>query len=111
MNDGKTEVILYGSRQQLLKSETTLMNLNGNSIKRAECIKYMGANLDKNLNMKKHVAGKCKTEMFNLLKIKNIWSMLNIEACKTLVQGLVISHLAYSNAILAGLPDNTIMRL
>ena len=72
MNDGKTESILYGSRQQLLKCETTSINVNGNSIKRAECIKYLGVSLDKNLNMKKHVAGKCKTAMFNLLKIKNI---------------------------------------
>ena len=71
----------------------------------------MGVNLDCNLNMKKHVAGKCKTAMFNLLKIKNIWPMVKMEACKMLVQGLVISHLDYSNAILAGLPDNTIKKL
>ena len=31
-----------------------------------------------------------------------------MEACKILVQGLVISHLDYSNAILGGLLDNTI---
>ena len=70
MNDGKTEFILYGSREQLLKCETTSINVNGNSIERAECIKYLWVSLDKNLNMKKHVAGKCKTAMFNLLKIK-----------------------------------------
>ena len=111
MNDGKTYFILYGSRQQLLKCETTSININGNSIERAECIKYLGVSLDKNLNMKKHVAGKFKTAMFNLLKIENIWPILNMEACKTLVHGLVISHLDYSNAILAGLPDNTIKKL
>ena len=33
--------------------------------------------------------------------------MLNTEACKTLVQGLVILHLEYCKAILAGLPDNS----
>ena len=111
MNDGKTEFILYGSRQQLLKCETTSINVNGNSIKRAEWTKCLGVSLDKNLNMKKHVAGKCKTAMFNLLKIKNIQPLLNLEAYKTLVQGLVISHLDYSNAILAGLPDNIIKKL
>ena len=80
MNDWKTEFILYGSRQQLLKCETISININGNSIKRADCIKYLGANLDKNLNRKKHVAGKCKATMFNLLKKKILanaehWSM------------------------------------
>ena len=56
MNNGKTEFILYGSRQQLLKCETTSININGNSIKRAKYIKYLRASLDENLNMKKHVA-------------------------------------------------------
>ena len=88
-----------------------MISVNGNSIERAECIKYLGVNLDSNLNVKKHVAGKCKTAMFNLLKIKNIQPMLNMEACKTLVQGLVISHMDYSNAFLAGLLDNTIKKL
>ena len=37
--------------------------------------------------------------------------MLNMEACKTLGQELVISHLDYSNAILAGLLENTIKKL
>ena len=103
------EFILYGSRQQLLKCETTLMNVNGNSIDRAESIIYLGVNLDKNLKMKKHLAEMCKTAMFNFLKIK--LNMEQMEACKTLVQGLVISHLDYSNAILAELPDNTIKKL
>ena len=108
MNDGKTEFIPYGSRQQLLKCETASIHINGNSIERA---KNLGVSLDKNLNMKEHVAGKCKTAMFNLLKINKIWPMLNMEACKTLMQGLVISLLDYSNAILAGLPKNIIRKL
>ena len=111
MNDGITEFILYGSRQQLLKCETTSININRNSIERAEYIKYLGASLDKTLNMKKHVAARCKTAMLNLFKIKIIWPVLNMEACKTLVQGFVISHLDYSNAILAGLLNNIIKKL
>ena len=61
--------------------------------------------------MKKHVAGKCKTAMVNLLKINNLWPMVNMEACKTLMQGLVISHLDCRNAILARLPNNIIKKL
>ena len=47
------EFILYGSRHHLFKCETTSISANGNSIKRAECIKYLWVNLDSNLNMKK----------------------------------------------------------
>ena len=52
-----------------MKCETNSISVNGNSIERAECIKYLGANFNDNLNMKKHVAGKCKTALFNLFKI------------------------------------------
>ena len=34
-----------------------------------------------------------------------------MEACRTLVQGLVISNLDYSDGILAGIPDNTTKKL
>ena len=98
MNDGKTEFILYESRQQLLKCENTSMNINGNSIERVECIKYLGISLDKNLNTKKHVARKCKTAMFNLLKIKK--NMANVEHGSMQYTGARVSHLPldYSKA-------------
>ena len=37
--------------------------------------------------------------------------MLTINACKTLVQGLVLSHLDYANAIFVGIPKRNIQRL
>ena len=43
--------------------------------------------------------------MFSLLYIKNIRHMLTMEACHTILLGLVISHLDYANAIIAELPD------
>ena len=49
-----------------MKFETTSINVNGNSIGRAEYIKYLGTNLEEKLRMK------CNTAMFNLFTIKNI---------------------------------------
>ena len=46
----------------------------------------------------------------NLLKIRNIRKILTVDACKTLVQGLVISHLDYCKSILAELPESTIKK-
>ena len=37
--------------------------------------------------------------------------MLKINACKTLVQDLVLSHLDYANAIFVGIPKRNIQRL
>ena len=37
--------------------------------------------------------------------------MMTIEACQTVVSGLVLSHLDYSNAILVNLPSNAIHKM
>ena len=49
--------------------------------------------------------------MWNLQKLKVICDILTEETCKTLVLGLVISHLDYANAILVGLPESDIHKL
>ena len=43
--------------------------------------------------------------MFNIQHIKHIWNTLTQSACQTLVQGLVMAHLNYANALYFGLPD------
>ena len=49
--------------------------------------------------------------MLNLQRLKLIRPCLTIDACKTLVQGLVISHLDYANAVFAGLPQCELKKL
>ena len=48
---------------------------------------------------------KCHMAMFNLQKIRQIRPVLTMDACWTLVFGLVTSHLDYANALYTGLPD------
>ena len=49
--------------------------------------------------------------MVNLVKICNIRKYLTEDATKTLLVGLVLSHLDYANAILAGLPECDINKM
>ena len=49
--------------------------------------------------------------MWILQKLKAICDTLTEETCKTLVMGLVISHLDYANAVLVGLPETDIHKL
>ena len=50
MNNDQTEFILFRSRQQLRKTHTTSLDVNGVLIDRGDCIKYLGADLDKRLS-------------------------------------------------------------
>ena len=63
-------------------------------------VKYLGAHLDQTLDFKKQVMMKTWTARFNLSKIRNIRKFLTKEAAETVMLGLVMSHLDYSNRLM-----------
>ena len=111
MNDSKTEFIMFGSRQQLLKLTSTSIYVNNCQVEMSNSVKYLGVQLDMNLNLKKHITNKCKVACLNLYRIKSIRKYLNQSTCSTLMLGLVVVHLDYANGLYAGLPDIDIKRL
>ena len=111
MNDSKTEFITFATQRQHPKCNTTHLCVNEELVNRLDCIKYLGANLDQHLNFKMHVALKCRTAMYILYKIRQIRSVLTEETCRTIIQGLVLSHLDFANSILAASLDNIIKML
>ena len=111
LNCDKTELILFGSRQQLLKCKTREMELDGNLISMSQYVRYLGGGLDSTLSFKKHINKAAGVAMANFFRIRGIRKYLNRDACQTLLLGLCISHLDYANAILYGLPDVDINKL
>ena len=59
MNNDKTEFILFGSRQQLRKTHTTILDVNSVFIDRSDCVRYLGADLDERLSMKNMINRIC----------------------------------------------------
>ena len=55
MNGEKTEFIIYGSRQHLYKCVTNNINVTGEVVDKADCIKYLGVWLDATLLLKHHI--------------------------------------------------------
>ena len=111
MNGAKTEFITFAARKQLPKCEITEITVDNCVIQRASVIHYIGVWLDQHLNLKKQITTKCATAVFNIQCIKHIWNTLIELACQTLVQGLVMAHLDYANALYFGLPDIDVKRL
>ena len=74
-------------------------------------IRLLGTWLDTGLTFKHQINIKCCTAMFNLQKIRQIRPVLTMDACQTLVFGLVTSHLDYANALYLGLPDCDLAKL
>lgn len=82
--------------------------MNGTNVERSSVVRLLGAWLDKELNMKHHVKTKAKCASLNLQRLKKIRPYLTLDAAKTLVVSLVLSHMDYADSLLAGLPNNTI---
>ena len=111
MNPSKTEYIYFGSSYQLTKCENKSLDVNGELVERTEVIKYLGAYMDEQLNMQKHITEMCRKAMYRLYRLKQVRKVLTDEAAETIAVGIVMSHLDYSNAILIGLPKHEINRL
>ena len=111
INSSKTEFILFGNSVQVAKCQTKELNINQEKVQLTDTIKYLGVWLDKQFNLKHHIVTKCRTGMYNIHRIKQIRPMLTKDATHTLVLGLVISHLDYSNGIMFGLPETSLRKL
>ena len=104
INDTKTEFIQFGNKRQW-QCCTDSIDVNDAVVEKSSEIKYLGVWFDNTVSFKSHVSKKCRLAMLNLQRLQLIRSCLTVDACKTLVQGLVISHLDYANAVFAELPE------
>ena len=108
MNEDKTEFICFGSRHQLSKCREDYVTVGGKIVKKSDSIKYLGVWLDSTLSMRKQIHVKCRTALLNIYNIRKIRKYLTDDACKTIVQALVISHLDFCNELYIGLPEKDI---
>ena len=108
MNDSKTEYIYFGSSHQLTKFENKSLDVIGELVERTEVIKYLGAYMDEQLNMQKHITEMCRKAMYGLYRLKQVSKVLTVVAAETIAVGIVMSHLDYSNVIVIGLPKHEI---
>ncbi len=74
-------------------------------------VRNLGVIFDDQLTFKEHIAKTAWSCRFALHNIRKIRPFLTEHATQLLVQALVISKLDYCNALLAGLPSNTIKPL
>ena len=111
MNDDKTEYINFVSNKMAEKIQTQSISINGTNINKREGIGYLGAWLDEHLTLREHIKRKCRIVMVNLQHIHLIRQYLTQDTTQTLVLGIVMSQLDYSNTIFSGLPDKDMANL
>ncbi len=109
LNLAKTELLVLPATPTLQHDFTIQL---GSSITTSSAsVRNLGVIFDDQLTFKKHITKTARSCRFALHNIRKIRPFLTEHATQILVQALVISRLDYCNALLAGLPSNTIKPL
>ena len=111
MNNGKTQLIKFGTRSCLKKQDWSEIRVGNDVEKGSESVRSLGIILDIELDMKKFISAKARTAYFNIQNIKKIRKYLTEDDTKMLICSMVLSHLDYGNAILMNLHKSTIKAL
>ncbi len=109
LNLAKTELLVFPATPTLQHDFT--IQLGSSTITPSASVRNLGVIFDNQLTFKEHIAKTARSCRFALHNIRKIRPFLTEHAAQLLVQALVISRLDYCNALLAGLPSNTIKPL
>ena len=91
LNVNKTKELLLGN-SPLLK--TDLVNIDGNTVERVDCFKYLGTYVDEKLKFKQHAEStfkKCQQRLFLLRKLRsfNVSGHILILVYKSLIESIL----------------------
>ena len=114
LNDDKTEVVLFGTRQQMEKlkeSDIFEIKIGNEKIKPSPSARNLGFYMESQLKSQTHIAKVCGTAYYTLKNVARIHNLLTPEAAKIIVQGLVISKLDYCNGLLLGISNHQLNKL
>ncbi len=109
LNLAKTELLVVPATPTLQHDFS--IQLGTSIITPSTSARNLGVIFDDQLTFKEHIAKTARSCRFALHNIRKIRPFLTEHAAQLLVQALVVSRLDYCNALLAGLPSNTIKPL
>ena len=111
LNDGKTEFLLIGTRQQLAKVHSRTLRVGEITVTCSNVLKSLGCWFDSQLKFETHITKICKAAFFHMYNIRWIRKFLNKDNTSTLVNAFVTSRLDYCNSLLYGLPASSVKKL
>ena len=111
INDDKTEFLVIGSRQQLLKINHCSVRVGTIDINPVKVVRNLGAWFDSHFSMSTHISKSCSAAFFWLHNIKRISHFLPREKLEMVLHAFVTSRIDYCNGLLYGLPDCEIAKL
>ena len=112
LNPSKTEFMLFGTPQQLLKLNDVCLSISSDiSITPASSVKNLGVVFDKHLSFHEHITKISQACFFHIRDLRRIRPYLTHKTAATIGAALVQSKLDYCNSLFLNLPGCEIDRL
>ncbi|KAL0148215.1 hypothetical protein M9458_056447 [Cirrhinus mrigala] len=108
LNKEKTEVIAFGSKEEVLKVNAYL-DAWGHTTKNQ--VRNLGVILESDLSFSSHVKAVTKSAYYHLKNIARIRCFVSSQDLEKLVHAFITSRVDYCNGLLTGLPKKTIRQL
>ena len=111
INDSKTEIIIFGTKQQLNKLNNIDLHIGNSNIKISSSVCNLGIVMDKNLTMLNQISNTCKKSFFQLRKIRQLRKYLDENTTHSLTHALISSTIDYCNSLYYNLPNAQLKKL
>jgi hypothetical protein len=104
LNSSKTQLIWFGTPQQLQKLDYTLLSQTFPHFNFSSSVRDLGVTLDSSLTFTEHIANLTRSSYFQLRRLRAIRKSVTSSIFTSIVHAFVCSRLDYCNSFLIGLP-------
>ena len=111
VNTGKTELILFGSRQNCRGLDPISIRFREDMIREGPTVRNLGVVFDKHLTWDSHVSALLKKCNGILIGLSHVRHQIPSDLLPTLVNALVLSHVRYCLAVFGNGSEKNIQRL
>jgi hypothetical protein len=104
LNSSKTQLIWFGTPQQLLKLDYTLLSEKFPHFTFSSSVRDLGVTLDCSLTFTEHISNLTRSSYFQLRRLRAIRRSVSSSTFTSIVHAFVCSRIDYCNSLLVGLP-------
>ena len=108
LNTDKTEVIIFGKREERQKIATILET---KGLKPRETVKNLGVLIDSDLNFNSHMKAISKSAFYHIKNVSKFRGLMSKHDLEKLIHAFISSKVDYCNSLFTGLPNKTIKQL